>query len=78
LISIAILSENMKTSICHCVHELTLVHELLHCKFTLTDGMKDTAEGQFASDYEHMLVDQTAKSLLMTKYEINIDWFKNF
>ncbi len=59
-------------------HELILVHELLHLKFTLTDGVNKTTEGLFLSFHEHSLIEQMAKSLIMAKYNIGFNWFKNF
>lgn len=59
-------------------HELSLVHELLHLKFIFTDGGENTLECSFMARYEHMMIEQMAKSLIMAKYNIDFDWFKNF
>jgi len=59
-------------------HELTLVHELLHCKFILADNAPNTTEGGFMGLAEHQLIEQMAKSLIMAKYGIKFGWFKNF
>lgn len=77
-ISIGVLTENAKTAMSKVPQELTLVHELLHCKFIMTDGMKDTIDGLFISSYEHTLIEQMAKSLIMAKYNLTFEWFKNF
>lgn len=57
--------------------ELTLIHELVHCKLTLTDGISSSLEGNFISNYEHSIIEQLAKSLLMAKYNLSRDWFYN-
>ena len=78
VISIGSLTENSKNRIGKANQELTLVHELLHCKFVLTDGAKDTVDARFMVNYEHVLVEQIAKSLIMAKYNLPFEWFKNF
>lgn len=55
--------------------ELTLVHELLHCHFSVVNA-PGTYECQIAYWYNHSLLDTMAKALIMAKYNITIDWFK--
>ncbi|MEI6100826.1 MAG: hypothetical protein WCP73_03215 [Eubacteriales bacterium] len=58
-------------------HERVMVHELLHCKYNF---MK--SNGQYESSYfdavEHALLEQMGKSLIMAKYNLPFEWFKNF
>jgi|GEM_PF-4646722 len=72
------LTDDTKDRIAIGCHELTLVHELLHCKFLFTDNAPNTTESGFMGLAEHQLIEQMAKSLIMTKYGIKFDWFKNF
>ena len=54
--------------------ELILVHELLHCKY---NWLKDngTYEGKYLDTMEHSLLEQMAKSLIMAKYGVGLDYF---
>jgi len=72
------LTDDTKDRIAIGCQELTLVHELLHCKFLFTDNTPSTTEGGFMGLAEHQLIEQMAKSLIMAKYGIKFDWFKNF
>ena len=78
MIRIMELDEDVKDRISKVSDELTLVHEPLHCKFVMTDGAESTVEGNFMGAYEHSLLEQMAKSLIMAKYNIQFSWFKNF
>ena len=62
--------------------EKTLVHELLHIKMDVICGCF-TRTGlcleQIAFyESQHALLEQMAKSLIMAKYNVDFDWFKNF
>ena len=57
--------------------ELTLVHELLHCKYNWC-AAPQSHEGVYYDVSEHALIEQMAKSLIMAKYDLSFDWFKNF
>lgn len=61
----------------HC-EELSLVHELLHCKPWLTHYAEN--EGNAIACYleqcEHTMLEQMAKSLIMAKYDVDFGWFK--
>ena len=59
-------------------HEQTLVHELLHLKYNLMDSDSKSYESTFLSMEEHRLLEQLAKSLIMVKYNLSFNWFKNF
>lgn len=61
-------------------HELVIIHELLHCKPLLTHWAKNehSASACYLEQAEHTMLEQMAKSLLMAKYNINFEWFKNF
>lgn len=50
--------------------EKILVHELLHLKFDLSTIEQEKNE-------IHILVEQMAKSLVMAKYDLNLDYFEN-
>lgn len=57
--------------------EKVLVHELLHCKYNwlTNDG---SYEGKYVDVMEHGLLEQMAKSLVMAKYNLNLDYFDNW
>ena len=57
--------------------EVTLVHELLHCKYNWCQA-PSTYEGIYYDTLEHSLIEQMAKSLIMAKYNLPFEWFKNF
>lgn len=61
-------------------HELFLIHELLHCKPTLFHFAENKSEisACYLEGMEHMMLEQMAKSLLMARYNLDFDWFKNF
>lgn len=59
--------------------ECTLVHELLHCKYNwLAPPSPRTLEGAYFDTLEHGLLEQMAKSLIMARYHLPFEWFKNF
>lgn len=47
--------------------EKTLVHELLHIKFSLIDKDLNTYEGIVAEQARHQLIDDLARAFVMTK-----------
>lgn len=47
--------------------EKTLVHELLHIKFSLIDKDINTYEGVVAEQARHQLIDDLARAFVMTK-----------
>lgn len=55
--------------------ERILVHELLHCKYNWVYNSA-SYEGKYTDECEHALLEQMAKSLIMTKYGLNFDYFK--
>lgn len=60
----------------HC-EELTLVHELLHCAMPLfcNDDDSVTMRDAWVELLEHQRIDMLAKSLIMAKYGVGIEWF---
>lgn len=56
--------------------EKVLVHELLHCKYNwlVNEG---SYEGKYVDVMEHGLLKQMAKSLVMAKYNLSLDYFDN-
>ena len=56
-------------------HEGTLVHELLHFKMMEIEN-NTSIETVFWNEKQHQLLEQIAKSLLMAKYRVGYDWFK--
>ena len=60
----------------HC-EELTLVHELLHCAMPLfcNDDDSATMRDAWVELLEHQRIDMLAKSLIMAKYGVGIEWF---
>ena len=59
------------------IEELTLIHELLHCKlFPLeVDEERGTYEGLTLALQNHVNIEQLAKSLLMAKYNLDYNYF---
>lgn len=47
--------------------EKTLVHELLHCKFSIIDKDLNTYEGVVVEQARHQLIDDLARALVMAK-----------
>lgn len=58
--------------------EKSLVHELLHLKLDLADFDNPPIEAVVFSYTQHQKIEQLSKSLIMAKYNIPFDWFKNF
>lgn len=58
--------------------EKIIIHELLHIKLDLSRYVFDEQLNAAVYVMEHTLVEEMAKSLLMAKYDIKFDWFKNF
>lgn len=56
--------------------EKVLVHELLHCKYNWLAN-ESSYEGKYVDAMEHGLLEQMAKSLVMAKYDLNLDYFEN-
>lgn len=57
----------------HCM-EKDLVHELLHCKYVWMEN-KSTYEGTYLEAKEHQILEEMAKSLIMTKYGVDYNYF---
>lgn len=54
--------------------EKILAHELLHCRYNwLADN--GSYEGKYLDVMEHSLLEQMAKSLIMAKYNLTLDYF---
>ena len=58
--------------------EAILVHELLHCLYNWVERDYNSIEVAYYDILEHARLEQMAKSLLMVKYNLSFDWFKNF
>lgn len=59
--------------------EYTLIHELLHLKYNWLEAEDGgTYQQVYVDAIEHQLLDQMAKTLLMTKYNLPFSWFNNF
>jgi len=60
-------------------HEAVLVHELLHAKMpTAGKDTGETYELGFLNSYNHQLLNDMANALIMVKYNLSKEWFKNF
>ena len=77
VIYIAKLNEDLKNRITKIYNEVTLVHELLHLKMNYVEN-EDSYEGKMLEIHEHQLLDQLSKGLIMAKYNLEQNWFKNF
>ena len=69
---------NSSTLVKYCA-EKTIVHELCHIVLDYVDfqGNKPI-EAVVFEEIQHQKVEQMAKSLIMAKYDLPFDWFKNF
>ena len=67
--------ENQRKTIKY-LPELTLVHELLHCKMNFLQP-PDTYEGRYIDTCEHALLEELAKSLVMAKHGWTLEYFRN-
>lgn len=56
--------------------EKTLVHELLHCKYNWIYN-ESSYEGKYVDTMEHGFLEQMAKSLIMAKYNLTLNYFKS-
>lgn len=55
--------------------ELTLIHELLHLQFEYSDATADTDNEMLREYFTHSSLERMAKTLLMSKYDLNKQWF---
>lgn len=70
-------SEHMpKDAVSRQCDECVLVHELLHCKMNFMENDHPCMEEAFYDAYEHALLEQIAKALIMEKHHISFGWFK--
>lgn len=60
----------------YCAEQI-LIHELLHCLYNWLEN-NTSLEAVYYDTLEHARLEQMAKSLLMVKYNLKFDWFKNF
>lgn len=58
----------------HCM-EKDLVHELLHCKYAWMQSGGQQYEGVYLEAREHQLLEEMAKSLIMSKYGVGYNYF---
>lgn len=56
--------------------EKVLIHELLHLKYNWIEN-EGSYEGKYVDVMEHGLLEQMAKSLIMAKYNLTLDYFNN-
>ncbi len=54
--------------------EKILVHELLHCHYNWLSN-ENSYEGKYVDVMEHRLLEQMAKSLVMAKYNLPLNYF---
>lgn len=55
--------------------EKILVHELLHCKYAFLEN-GSTYEGKYLEVMEHRLLEQMARTLILVKYGLKMDYFE--
>lgn len=77
-IYLTIPDEEVKSRIVKYCAEKTLIHELLHLKYNWVVNENDTIPNLYYDTLEHGLIEQMAKSLIMTKYNLTYSWFINF
>ena len=56
--------------------ELTLIHELLHLKIGWIEA-NDAYEAVYLDEKQHQLIHELARTMIMAKYGVDYDWFKN-
>lgn len=65
-----------ETSLMKYCGEKILVHELLHCKYNwLTYVGEGSYEQVYFKTKDHALLEEMAKSLIMTKYNLDLNYF---
>lgn len=55
--------------------ELTLIHELLHCKIPMFDN--SNIDGWITHNYYHTILNDWAVSIMNARYEIDKNWYYN-
>lgn len=55
--------------------ECILVHELLHCMYCYVKNKNKTYESTYLRVNEHQKLDSMAKTLIMVKYDLDLDYF---
>lgn len=58
-------------------HEKVLVHELMHLVIPQTENYEDI-QNLYWNVSQHQIMERMARSLIMAKYDLNYDWFRNF
>ena len=76
VIKLAKITEDNQTRIAKVYQEHILVHELLHLKYNFIEG--GAYEMRMLDIIEHAMLEQMARSLIMAKYSLDPEWFKNF
>jgi hypothetical protein len=77
LITLGLVTEDREEYVERMSQEQALVHELLHLKYNW-QIIENDHTGRFYDEMEHQLLEEMAKSLIMVKYSLDFDWFKNF
>ena len=63
-----------KDTVSKVCHELTLVHELLHLRLNWLQPPY-SYEGNYTDAMEHQNIEKFARSLIMAKYRLPLEWF---
>lgn len=70
--------ETVRSKIIRECEEQTLVHELLHLKYNLfTEETSHEYMERYFDFHEHQKLDELANTLIMVKYNLPYEWFKN-
>jgi hypothetical protein len=76
---IKIAHKEVEERLCKYCAEEILVHELLHLKYNFVGKENCTSiEYAYYEILEHQLMEQISKSLVMAKYNLTLDWFRDF
>lgn len=75
LIQIRQFNDSDKARVTKYCAEQTLIHELLHLVYPIFE--KDSYEATYFGIMEHRKLDKISQSLLMAKYNLTFDWFRN-
>lgn len=60
------------------IQELILVHELLHVVLPTIEVDVETTEGDYYEAEAHARLELLAKGFIMTRYDLDFDYFYNF
>jgi len=70
-------SDGAKGGIAKFCQEKVLVHELLHCIYNFAGYNTESYDSRYRDTMQHQQIELMARSLIMAKYDIGPEWFRN-